>query len=119
MPELFAGVNVRYVNFNEGNSNSRKSVPQRDRSVRIRTRVDHNPIKTRRRALNRVDQLPFMIRLKTLNLDLQFTPKLNECCVDFGERRRAVQVRFALAQKIEVWAIEDKNASMLHRMESP
>lgn len=78
--------------------------------MRPSARVNHQRVSLiAQRLVDSLDQLAFMVRLKTLNGRAQLAAQCLQVRVDLGQRRRAVLRRVALAEHIEIDAVQDKN----------
>ena len=55
-------------------------------------------------------QLALMVRLERLDLDAQFVAQRHQAGVDIGERRATVDLGLALAQQVQIRAMQHKHS---------
>ena len=98
-------MDVRDVHFDDRSREHLQRVDDRDRSERIRGRVDDDAARIVGRLVDPVDELRLAVGL----------PKDDGTCsglvaalrLDFGERRRAVDRRLARAEPIQIGSVQD------------
>ena len=58
-------------------------------------------------SMNPVDDLVFAVRLAELDFELKLGPDAAAIRLDVGQRLPAVDLGLALAEQVEVWAVQD------------
>jgi hypothetical protein len=84
-------------------------VPDRDRSVRVGTRIDQNSLAFFSGILNPVNQLTFVIALQKLNFQPVLRPKIAARLFDLSQRRLPVNLGLTSAKHIQIRTIQDVN----------
>src|SRR5262249_27627150 len=110
--ERLARVNVRQVHFISADLHRLDGVAQRVRVVRQSAGVEDQPLHPAPLGVELVDQRPLVIALKNSKLEPQLARPGAQPRVELGELRRAVDLRLALAQKVQVGPVQDEH---LHR----
>ena len=116
MPEFFPGVHVRKVDFDGWNSDGRYGVPQCNASVSVGGRVEYDGVKFALGLLYPGYQFAFQIGLPELHFRLEGTRPFPDHPLDIRKRRVAINVRFTMAQQVQVWTIEEEE---FHRGREP
>ena len=75
------------------------------------TRVNHDRCRGLTRLVDPVNDLEFRIALAELDRKVEFRRKGPALSFDIGERLVPIDVRLALAQKIQVRAVENVDAA--------
>jgi len=76
--------------------------------------VDEGPSHRVDPLVQPIDQSAFVVRLENLEADAQFARERMQAFVDLGESRRAVDVRFAPAEQVEVRPVQDEELFVGH-----
>lgn len=105
MSERFAFVDVGNMHLNDGRFHPRNCVANRYRRMCKTTRVedDAKVIGIETDFVNFINQHPFVVALKTLQLDRR--KRRDQDFEVIFKSLTAVNMRLAPAQKIEVWAV--------------
>ena len=109
MPELFPPVNIRQMDFYHWDFDRAQCVPDRDRSVRVATRIDQNSLALFPGILNPINQLPFVIALQKLNFQPLLRAKIAARLFDLSQRRFPVNLRLTGTKQIQIRTIQDIN----------
>src|SRR5437588_11824571 len=84
-------------------------VAQGDRRVRVGPGVNDDGGGGLPRLVEPVDELTLVVRLPAVDIQAEFARESRNRSVDVRQRGRAVNLRLALAEEIEVGAIEDED----------
>src|SRR5579859_3248426 len=109
---LFARVDVRDVDLDDRQPQGLQTIVEGYRIVRERARVDDDSLRAGALLLQEVDDLALVVALENGDLDVQLLRLLAHHVVEVGQRPRAVYVRLALAQQVEVRPVDDDD--LLH-----
>ena len=71
--------------------------------------IDDDPVMSGSRFLNPGNQLPFYIRLASIDRNIQALGRLGKSCIDLIQRGCAVNRLFPGSEKIEIGAMEHKD----------
>jgi hypothetical protein len=102
-------MNIRQVDFYDWDFDRAQCVPDRDRSVRVGTRIDQNSLAFFPGILNPVNQLPFVIALQKLDFQAVFRPKVAARLFDLSQRRLPVNLGLTSTEQIQIRTIQDIN----------
>src|SRR5437870_3588239 len=102
----FSPEDVRQVHLNERHTHGDESVAHGEAGVRERRRIDDGAVRPPLQRLDRVHQLALVVRLRPADLDAERSRALARARFDLSQRGSAVQLRFALAQQVEVGAVQ-------------
>ena len=102
----FTLVDIRDVYFHDRRVDGADAVVQGYTGVRIGTGVQHDAVLTEAHLLNLVNQFSLYVALEVVQFDVSKTRLQHWQIV--VERLAAVDTRFADAQQIQVWAIQDE-----------
>src|SRR5687768_10173110 len=111
-----ARVDVRHVNFDERNSDSREGIANCETRVRICAGVDERAVDFSAHGMHGFDDLAFAVELNEGELSADLCPDFAKMLFDLRKRRRSIEIRFAHSEKIQVWAVDDGD---LHDSASP
>lgn len=103
------------MDLNGGDADRRDGIPQRDTGVGVSGGVEDDGGEVTFRLLNPIHQFAFEIRLAEIDLHFERLGALADLRFDVSEGGAAINFRFPRAQKVQVWAIEEKN---LHKNDS-
>jgi len=110
MAEGFAAVDVREVDFDEGQGHGRQCIADGDAGVGVGGRVDDDELRAvAARGLDAVDQSAFVVALEAAQRGAGGVGDLAEFGIDLGEGLRAVDLGLAGAEQVEVGAMQDEN----------
>ena len=107
VPEWLAGVYVGDVYLYRRGRNGRQGVGQGNAGVSKRTGVDHDAIDRKTQFVNFIEQFPFVVRLKIPKLHVGELHLYGLQVVH--ERAAAINVRFTLAEQIQVRAVDNED----------
>src|SRR5207302_9315440 len=105
--ELLAGVDVGDVHLHHRHRERLETIVEGKRVVRERARVDDDPGRGRRLLLQEVDDLAFVVALEQRHLRVALSRGFANHLVQVGQRSGAVDVRLALAEQVQVGAVDD------------
>ena len=111
--ERFARVDVRKVHFDEWNGHRRQGVAQGDAGVGVAARVDDDeghPFTSG--GLDAVDQIAFVVALEGDQFDRGRLGLAGEGRIDVRQRLMPIDIRFALAEQIQVRAMQNQDAAL-------
>src|SRR5579885_549489 len=97
------------MHLDRGKLRPRQRITQGNGIVSERARIDDNPIRSRSVLLNIVDQRSLMIRLKVLDSGPQFRAACAQHLNNLRERGRAINLRLARAQRVQIGSVYDKD----------
>src|SRR6476659_9317071 len=100
--QFVARVDVRYMHLDDRPFEDLERVEYRDGRERVTGRVDDDRIGLLARGLNEIDQRPLVVGLMERQPGAGGLGKLLAARLDCGQRRRAVDVLLAHAEKVEV-----------------
>src|ERR1700730_8239609 len=116
MPMQFVSrVDVGNMHLDDRSFEDLERVEHRDGRERVCRWVDYDRIGLLPRRLNEIDQGPLMIRLMKRQMGAGGIRKLLTARLDGGKRGRAVYVRLAHAQKVEIRTVQNHQARR-HRL---
>ena len=106
-PRLARG-DVAHVHLDHREGHRLDRVVQRHAVLRQPGRVDERALHRVDPLVQLVDQRAFVVRLEALELGAELGGQRLQLGVDLGERGRAVDVRLAPAEQVEVRAVQDQ-----------
>src|SRR5712691_3090092 len=106
--KLLARVDVGDVNLNGRNGERLQAIEQGQRVVRERGGIDDDARRRRCFLLKEGDDLAFIIALKEVNLDVQLSRLDADRVHQVGQRPCPVDVGLALAEQVQVGAVDDE-----------
>jgi hypothetical protein len=102
-------MNIRNMNLNEFNPHSHQRISYRNRSMRIRTRINQYPIYTfPPRGVNTVYQGAFVVTLEGEEGGVVRGCEVGGGGFDVSEGFVAVDLGFSGTEKIQVWAMDEE-----------
>ena len=108
--ERFTRVRVGQVDFDEGDRDRGQSIAQRNRSVGEGGRIDDDERRSVRfRRLDAFDQRVLGIRLEAFQCMPGLPGAVGEAGIDRGQGGMAVDLRLAIAEQVEVGAVQDQD----------
>ena len=107
LPEIITGLHVRHMHFYRRDPDRFHRIQDRDRGMGICRRVDDDPVRVRISPLDRIHQIPFMIRLHERDLRIQFIRAFSQDIHKIGIGLPAVDIRFTQSQQIHIRTIND------------
>ena len=111
MSEVLARLHIRQVHLHHRQrGNAAHGIAQRHRSVGVSAGIEHHAEQVRLvgRRLKAVDEHPFVIALQVID-DQRAVVAAAQFVDDVGQRRVAVNLRFATPEKIEVGPVEHQH----------
>ena len=111
MPEVLARLHIRQVHLHHRQrGNAAHGIAQRHRSVGVSAGIEHHAEQVRLvgRRLKAVDEHPFVVALQMID-DQRAVVAAAQFVDDVGQRRVAVNLRFATPEKIEVGPVEHQH----------
>jgi hypothetical protein len=112
LPELLARVDVREVHLDHRQLARDQRVAQRHTRVCQPAGVDDDRAVRAARRLDAVDQLALVVGLERLHGRAALGRQLAQARVDLGQGGAAVDLRLALAEQVQIRAVQDQD---LHR----
>ena len=106
---FFAGENVAEVDLDKGHVDRQKCVTDGKRRVRERSGIDDRTIRRVRQPLDQINQLSFMVVLMPRQIHPKRLAPVTNHLLDLMKRDRAIKLRFAGAEEIEVGAVENRD----------
>ncbi len=103
-------MNIRQVNFDCRNADSRNRVAHGETRVGIGRRVDDNPVIAAAGLLNPGHQFSFMIRLADIQSRPQLVAELRQSRIDGIELGRPIDGLLTASQKVEIGAMQDQHS---------
>ncbi len=107
--ECFALVRIRNVQFDDRLLDHVERIEDRDRRMRKSRRIDDDAGGAVDGAVDPLDELRFAVRLMEGDHEPARLGPSPAHFLDLGQRRRAVDVRFAPAEQIEVGTVQNKD----------
>jgi hypothetical protein len=104
-------MDVGQMNFGDRQAGCADRVVDRDRGVRVGARIDDDRVRLVARLLDPVDELAFVVGLAELDRQAQSGAGLPTVGLDVGQRVSPIDGGFALAQHIQVRAVQDIDGS--------
>ena len=111
MSEVLARLHIRQVHLHHRQrGNAAHGIAQRHRSVGVSAGIEHHAEQVRLvgRRLKAVDEHPFVVALQVID-DQRAVVAAAQFVDDVGQRRVAVNLRFATPEKIEVGPVEHQH----------
>src|SRR6478609_4781990 len=112
--ELLAGVDVADVHLDAGHPAGRERVAQGDRGVGVARGVDDEAGDAGTALLHPVDEGALVVALPEVEQQTGSPGGLEAERLDVGEGRAAVDLRLALAEEVEVGAVEHQHRAVVH-----
>ena len=106
MAKRLARINVGEMDLDGRQLAGGYRVANRHAGMRIGRRVYHQHPRTPARPLDTIHDRPFAVRLEGVHLEAQFAAQLLERPVDVAQSRASVNLRLALAEQIQVRAVD-------------
>src|SRR5580704_17180170 len=106
------------MHLDDGRVEGGERVADRHGSVGEGGRVDDDAGGAFARGVDEVDDLIFPVALMELDRKLEFRADASAVGLDVGQCLASVNVRLALAQQVEIWAVEDAD-DWAHASDSP
>ena len=108
MAEFLALVDVRDVHLDGAHAAAGDGIAEGDRDVGVASRVDHQELHALIGPLrDRVDDLAFVVGLEETGLRAGGLGMLLDELLEVAERLGTVDLRLALAESVEVGAVDD------------
>lgn len=107
VPEGLAPVDVGDVDFHDGKIACRQRVPDRNGSMRVGGRVDHDPGSFGTGFMDEIDQRAFVVALVEADVQPGALTGLGAEALHVLQGLVSVDLRLARAEKVEVRAVED------------
>lgn len=109
MAKGLSSVDVRQVNLDNRNPDCQDSVADGDRGVRISRGIHNHTIDILPGGtLELIDDFALMIRLNELDHDVG--KRRSQLFLEIGQRGSAIDLRFAITEKIQIRAVDDQDA---------
>src|SRR5262249_1125094 len=102
-------VRVGDMHFDDRHLNRLERVVQRDGSVRVSARVEHDGRRGAARLLHPIDELAFVIALPEIDGESERLGTLLRLRLDIGQGRVPVDFRLAGAQKVQIRTVQDED----------
>ncbi len=103
-------MDVGHVQLNHGASEDGHSIAQSDAGVGPGPGIDQHGVNLLHEgAVHAFAHLTFVVGLKTIHLCTQFGSQRFDALLDLGQRDRAVLLRIAMTEHVQVDAIEEKD----------
>jgi hypothetical protein len=109
MPEALAPMHVRDVHLEDWKVAGVQRVEDRDGSMGEGSGVDDDPTRLLARCVNPIDDLIFAVALVEADFEFQLLRQGPAVALDTRERLMAVDMRLALAQKVQVRSVQDED----------
>jgi hypothetical protein len=107
--EGFSTVDITQMNFNRWEGNCGDRISDGNAGVGVSSGVDQDSLMLIEGGMDGINESSFMVGLEEGELDLQGLGFCFQGTIDIIECCRAVDTRFALAQEIEIGAVEDED----------
>src|SRR5688572_24104526 len=111
-----ACVDVRDVDFHEGDGHAHERVAEGEAAVRIRAAVHDRSVDPPAHRVHGVDQLSLAVVLRALEVHAELLRDLSETALDILEGGATVAFRLTNAEQVEVGTVEEGDP---HRCFSP
>src|SRR5690242_14630977 len=98
------------MNLYDRNSDGCDRIRDRVRVMGVRAGVDNNCIVPFARLVERIDQFALSVMLFAANGCSEVARGGGDYVVDVRKRLGTVNVGFAVAKQVQVWAVQDENA---------
>ena len=118
MAKLLARFGVGEMHLHHRQANGRNGITQRDRGVGIPAGIDNHSACPTPGVVQSVNQRALVIRLQTAHLDPQLFSFVFQSRVNLRQRHRAVDLRLARAEQVQVRAVENENRDGRWEVES-
>src|SRR5438045_475901 len=109
VPELLPGVDVGKVNFDGGDSGGGNGITQRNTGMGVGRSVENDDVELVFCLLNPGDEFACEIGLAEVDVGSGFSGTLADLGFDIGQGGPSVQLRLALAEEVQVGAIEKED----------
>lgn len=109
MTKFLAGLGVGEVALDGRQADGADGVTQGNGGVGVATGVDDDARRPRPRFVQGINQRAFVIGLKCPHFEAERFAFGFERGVNIGQRRRAIHLRLARAEQVEVGAVEDED----------
>jgi hypothetical protein len=114
VPEILSGKSIAQVNFDEGNLNRQKSISQGDAGMRVATGIQDDEFDLIGGGpLDPVDKFVFCVALKAIEIVSKVLGNLSATVLDVCQGSRAINVRFARSEQVQIGAINEQQAGHL------
>lgn len=110
MPEVFSSCRVREMHLDRREPHGADGIAQRNRRVGVPARIEERTVCPLSSVMEMVDKLSFAVRLQGRNLVAEVGRQRRDRFFDLGQRGRAVDLRFAGAEQIEVWTVQEQES---------
>lgn len=107
--ELFAPVNVRQMDFDDGDIHGCQRIPYRHTRMRVGRRVDDDPLIDAAGFLNPGHQFTLQIRLPDIKRHAKLAAQLLQGRINIPKRRRTVNRFLTASEEIEIGAMQDQH----------
>src|ERR1700733_13191514 len=107
MAETLSGVNVGEMDLDDPRIRALDRVGESNRGVAIGAGVENDGFARTAGVLHPGDEIAFLVRLAEVQSDSMRFAGFGQTCLDHGECFVPVNRRFARAEKIEIWPIEN------------
>ncbi len=105
--KTLTGCRVGEMHLDGGQGHPGESVSEGHTRVRQASRVDEDAFGLPQQRADVVEDLSFVVRLKTREVHLQLRGQLPETGVDLGKRHRPIHGDFPLPQQLQIGAMND------------
>jgi hypothetical protein len=114
VPKFLSCKSIAQVNLNEGNLDRQKGISQRDTCMREATGIQDDKFDfVDGGPLHPVDKFMFRVTLKAFKFVSQFPGDLNAAELDVSQRGRAINIRFARSEQVQIGTINEQQAGHL------
>jgi len=108
LPERLSLIDVGDMNFDRGDGYRLESIKDRHRRVSICTGVDNDAVSAVKEcALNEVNQVTFVIALKTFDFDVLLLAVILDHRDEIIICRAAIQFRLSYAEHVKIGSVDD------------
>ena len=106
--ERLPGMHVGEVHLDKGELCAGKRIAKRDTGVCKSTWVDDYEVRALGRGMNAIDELAFVVALKTLDIAAELCAEADQACIDVLQGAAPVNLRLPCAEEIEIGTVNDE-----------
>src|SRR5687768_14790629 len=104
-----ARVDVRDVDLDKRHADAGQRISKRQAGVRVRAGIHEGAVDPPTHGVDALDQLPFPVLLRELELDAQLLRDVAQFSLDIFERLVPVNLRLSRAEQVQIGAIENSD----------
>lgn len=109
MAPRLSRMNIAHMQLDKGDSHTEQGIPDRHRGMRVGTGVDDDAVDVAAGGLDAVHDCAFVVGLEGIEGAAVFDGDGAAVVFDVGQGGVPVDVRFAGAEEVEVWTVDEED----------